>query len=67
MPTENNIESIARHIAVLNDEVGKVKIDLGKVKNDIHWLKRIIGYTAVIITGVFISVVSAVVKFLFFP
>ena len=53
-----DIQKISEHVAVLNDELGKVKID-------IKWLKRIMGYMAVIITGVFIAVAGGVIKYVF--
>jgi len=49
------IDEIAKHVAVLNDEVGKLQ-------SDVRWLKRILGYISVIITGVLIAVVGAVVN-----
>ena len=58
-------ESIAKHVAILNEEVGMIKNDLGRLKNDISWLKRIIGYMAAIITGSFITIISISLKYLF--
>jgi len=60
-----DLKEIAKHVAILNDEVGCVKTDLNKVKIDIVWLKRIIGYMAVIITGVFVTVAGAAIKYIF--
>jgi len=38
-----NIENIARHVAVLNFE-------LGKVQTDLRWIKKIMGYMAGVIS-----------------
>jgi len=67
MPTKNgnSIDSIAEHVSTLNKELGEVKIDMRGVKNDIHWLKRIIGYQAALITGLTIAVLGAVAKYIF--
>lgn len=39
----SELKSIAKHVEVLNSE-------LGKVQNDVMWMKRIIYYIAVIIS-----------------
>ena len=62
---ESSLDSIARHVAVLNDEVGGLQIDVKGVKNDIKWMKKIIGYMAALMSGIFISVLGAVAKYLF--
>ena len=38
-----NIENIARHVAVLNSE-------MGKVQHDIKWIKKIMGYMAGVVS-----------------
>ena len=62
---ESSLDSIARHVAVLNDEVGHLQIDVKGVKNDIKWMKKIMSYMAALTTGVFITLLGAVVKYLF--
>ena len=61
----NNLDEIARHVAILNDEVGSIKSDMNALKIEIKWLKRILGYMAVIITGVFVAVVGTAIKYAF--
>ena len=66
MPNRNNdLNSIARHVSVLNEELGLVKIDIGKINNDVKWIKKIMGYMATLMAGIFISVLGAAVKYLF--
>ena len=73
MPNRNSsLDSIAQHVAILNEELGLVKIDVGELKNDfkgvktdIKWLKKLIGYMAALFTGVFISVLGAAIKYMF--
>ena len=73
MPNRNdNLDSIAQHVAILNRETGIIKIDVGelkkgfgKVENDIKWLKKIIGYLAILMSGVFVSVLGAAIKYMF--
>ncbi|RLG11853.1 hypothetical protein DRN69_07265 [Candidatus Pacearchaeota archaeon] len=55
-----HIEEIAKHVAILNDEVGSIKSDMSRIKAEISWLKRISGYLATILTGIFISVIGAI-------
>ena len=62
---ESSLDSIARHVAVLNDEVGHLQIDVKGVKNDIKWMKKIMSYMATLMAGIFISVLGGVVKYLF--
>ena len=61
----DSLDSIAKHITILNHELGLVQIDVEKVKNDIKWLKKIMGYMAVLMSGVFVSVLGAVIKYMF--
>jgi len=65
MPNKNNLDSIAKHVSILNQELGLVKIDIGKINNDVKWIKKIIGYMATLMAGIFISVLGAAVKYLF--
>ena len=42
--TEHNdtpIEKMAAHMAVLNDEMGEVQVDMAIVKTDVSWLKKV--------------------------
>lgn len=34
------IERIAKHLAVLNDEVGIIEVDVAIVKTDVRWLTK---------------------------
>ena len=43
----NKLENIYRHVEILNEEVGKILIDM-------KWVKKIINYMAVILTGVLV-------------
>ena len=66
MPNQNNdLNSIAKHVCILNEELGLVKIDIGKINNDVKWIKKIMGYMATLMAGIFISVLGAAVKYLF--
>ena len=66
MPNRNNnLDSIARHVSILNEELGDVKIDVGKINNDVKWIKKIMSYMAALITGVFVTVLGATVKYIF--
>ena len=66
MPNRNNdLNSIAKHVCILNKELGLVKIDVEKINNDVKWIKKIMGYMATLMAGIFISVLGAVVKYLF--
>ena len=53
-----DIRAIAEHVTILNEEVGKLQVD-------VKWLKKLLGYMAIIVTGVFVSVVGAVIKYMF--
>ncbi len=65
MNSKENLNNIAKHVAVLNHELGDVKVDINKVKNDIQWIKKLIGYMAALMSGVFISVLGAAIKYMF--
>ena len=66
MPNRNDsLNSIAKHVAILNKELGLVKIDLEKINNDIKWIKKIMSYMATLVAGIFISVLGATIKYLF--
>lgn len=43
--TENRLIGIAKHVAILNEEVGKIK-------NDLKWMKRIGYYMATLLTAI---------------
>ena len=41
--TENGqLVEIAKHVGILNEELGCVKNDVGKLKIDIVWIKKIL-------------------------
>jgi len=66
MPNRNDdLNSIAKHVCILNKELGLVKIDVEKINTDVKWIKKIMGYMATLMAGIFISVLGAVVKYLF--
>lgn len=69
---KNNLDSIAQHVSILNEEVGvlkvdmsEVKVNLGKLETNIRWIKKVMGYMAPLITGIFITVLGATIKYLF--
>ena len=39
----NNLKKIAKHVKVLNTELGAVKTDVSLIKKDICWIRKI-GY-----------------------
>ena len=62
---ENNLDSIAKHVSILNEELGVVKIDITELKNDIKWIKKVMGYMAPLLTAIFITVFGAAFKYIF--
>lgn len=44
------LKKIAKHVDILNKELGCVKIDVGKLKTNFKWTTRIIGYMAALLT-----------------
>ena len=38
---------------------------MNQVKNDVKWIKKIMGYMAALMSGVFISVLGAAIKYMF--
>ncbi len=65
MITDKEIKGALQHLEILNKELGLVQIDIGKVKNDIKWLKKLVGYMAVLMSGVFVSVLGSAIKYMF--
>ena len=65
MNSKENLDSIARHVGVLNHELGIVKVDITELKNDIKWIKKVMGYMAPLLTGIFITVLGAAFKYMF--
>ena len=72
MSNKNNLDSIAKHVSIMNEEVGVLKIDMGKVnvklgklETNIKWIKRVMGYMAALMSGVFISVLGMAIKYMF--
>ena len=53
----NDIKCIARHVRILNEE-------MGIVHNDISWLKKIQTWQTGLLTGIFITVLGIGVKYL---
>jgi len=51
MPRKNHIDSIAKHVAILNDEVGRLQVDVASIKSSIKMFKWIFGYIAILLTG----------------
>jgi hypothetical protein len=52
---KDNLKIIAEHVAILNEEVGKLQIDIAQLKTSMKWTFRIIGYIAVLLTGIVIK------------
>ncbi len=52
---KNNLEIIAKHITILNEEVGNLQIDTAQLKTSMKWTFRVIGYIAVLLTGIIIK------------
>ena len=46
----NDLKSIAKHVAVLNGEVGFLQKDVTKLKTSMLWSTRIITYMAALLT-----------------
>ena len=44
------LKSIAKHVCVLNKEVGLLQKDITKLKTNMKWIVRIIGYMAALLT-----------------
>jgi len=66
MPKSNDyLNAIAKHVKILNEEMGHVQIELTSVKTDIKWIKKFIGYMVVIMSGIFVAVGAGAVKYLF--
>ena len=55
-----NLDSIAKHVSILNEEVGEVKINVGKINKDICWLKKIMGYMASLLTLLVIASIGKI-------
>ena len=54
MTTKEDLANISKHVGILNDEVGKIQVDM-------KWIKSLLKYVAVIITGIFVSVAAAAI------
>lgn len=46
----NKLEDIRKHVEILNDEVSKIMLDL-------KWVKKVMNYMAIILSGVLISLI----------
>ncbi len=46
----NDLKSIAKHVAILNGEVGILQKDVTKLKISMKWSVRIISYMALLLT-----------------
>jgi len=47
------LKNIAKHVKILNEELGFVKNDVGKLKVDIMWIKKILfAIAGMILVGV---------------
>ncbi len=46
----NNLTKIAKHVKVLNHEVGTLQADVTKLKTSMKWATIIIGYMAALLT-----------------
>ena len=52
---KTNLDIIAEHVSILNAEVGKLQIDVAELKSSMKMFKYMIGYMAVLLTGMFIK------------
>lgn len=49
----SELKKIAKHVCVLNKELGIVKSDVIKLKNDVGWIKRLLfAIAGMILVGV---------------
>jgi len=49
----SELKAIAKSVAVINGELGCVKVDVGKLKTDLTWIKKILfGIAGMILVGV---------------
>ena len=46
----NDVKSIAKHVAVLNGEMGVVQKKVTKLETSMRWAVRIISYMAILLT-----------------
>ena len=46
----SDLKKIARHVAVLNHELGSVKNDISLIKRDVCWIKKLGYFMGTIIT-----------------
>lgn len=72
MSNKNNLDSIAKHVSIMNEEVGVLKVDMGEVKvklgeleTNVRWIKKVMGYMAPLLTAIFITVLGATIKYMF--
>lgn len=54
---DDSLDSIAGHVKILNKELGEVKINVAELKSSVKMLKWILGYIAVLISGLFIKLI----------
>ena len=69
---EDSLDSIAKHVSIMNEEVGVLKVDMGKVnvklgelETNVRWIKKVMGYMAPIVTGIFVTLLGATIKYMF--
>ncbi|KKK68281.1 hypothetical protein LCGC14_2945640 [marine sediment metagenome] len=44
------LKQIAKHVNILNEETGKIKIDVAKLESSVKIFKWILGYMATLLT-----------------
>lgn len=44
------LKSIAKHVNILNEETGKIKVDVAKLESSMKIFKWILGYMATLVT-----------------
>ena len=47
---QTDISEIARHVNILNTEVGSLKTDVGEIKINLKWIKRVMYYMGTIVS-----------------
>lgn len=54
-----DIKNIAKHVAILNKE-------MGIVHNDISWLKKVQAWQTALLTGIFVTLLTVGIKYIMF-
>ena len=72
MSNKNSLDSIAKHVSIMNEEVGVLKVDMGKVnvklgklETNVKWIKKVMSYMAPLLTAIFVTLLGATIKYMF--